>query len=306
MSSEPAVLCFDIGGTFMRFGLSERPGHLVQLDQIATPKASLDDLSATISRLIAQHGGTDSALALSVAGSVDPATGVVISANIPAVSGLPLADRLSARLGRRVVVANDADCLTLAEAHEGAGRGHAVVFCVILGTGVGGGLAVNGRVVAGAGEWGHGPVVNEYVDPGDGKPFILPRMACGCGQKGCVDTIGAARGIERLHRAMHGETAGSRDIIEGWQSGESAAARTVAAYIELVADPLAVVVNVTGASAVPVGGGMAGATDLIAALDAAVRKRVLKSFSAPLVVPAQRREDGGLMGAAIWLRQEQL
>lgn len=303
MSSEPAVLCFDIGGTFMRFGVSERPGHLVQLEQFATPKDSLDALSDAISRLIARRAGD---VALSVAGLVDPLTGVVTSANIPAISGVALGQVLAARLNRRVTVANDADCLTLAEAHEGAGRGHGVVFCVILGTGVGGGLAVDGRIVSGAGEWGHGPVVNERIDLNDGEPLILPRMACGCGQKGCVDTVGAARGIERLHHALHGQAAGSQDIIGGWQSGDAAAARTVAAYVELVADPLAVVVNVTGASAVPVGGGMAGATELIALLDVAVRKRVLKTFGAPLVVPAHWREDGGLMGAAIRLRQERL
>jgi N-acetylglucosamine kinase len=233
---------------------------------------------------------------------VDPRDGFATSANIPCITGRPIAKELSDLLRRPVVAANDADCLTLAEANEGAGRGHCVVFCAVMGTGIGGGLAVDGRLVRGAGgvtgEWGHGPILNTTIQL-DGRTMHIPRFSCGCGQAGCVDTVGGARGIERLHGFLHERSETSHDILQQWQDGEPESGTTVAAYLELVADPLALAVNITGASVVPVGGGLASATPLIAALDRAVRARILNRFDQPLVVPAVRQEDGGLVGAAV-------
>lgn len=300
------VFCVDIGGSFMKFAVSPTPGALIPLERVATPATDWGEFARTVADLIARNASAadpSSPLALSIAGLVDPGSGVATSANIPCVTGRRLSEELTAFLGRPVVAANDADCLTLAEAHAGAGQGHSVVFCAILGTGVGGGLAVDGRLVKGAGgvtgEWGHGPIVNTTVDPGDGGgPLHIPRFSCGCGQSGCVDTIGGARGIERLHGFLHARQESSRHILDGWQDGETATARTVAVYLELLADPLALAVNITGASIVPVGGGLASATPLIEALDIAVRRRILNRFEHRLVVPALRQDDGGLVGAA--------
>ncbi|CDZ33165.1 ROK family protein [Neorhizobium galegae] len=299
------VFCVDIGGSFMKFAVSPAPGALVPLEKVATPAASWDDLAASLSALIERNAGSGdpaSPLALSIAGLIDPRNGIATSANIPCITGRRIGDELSAILGRPVVAANDADCLTLAEANEGVGRGHSVVFCAIMGTGIGGGLAIDGRLVRGAGgvtgEWGHGPILNTSVEL-DGETVHVPRFACGCGQSGCVDTIGGARGIERLHHFLHGCEETSYRILADWQVGEARAAKTVAVYLELIADPLALSVNVTGASIVPVGGGLASVTPLIDALDQAVRKRILNRFDHPLVTPALRQEDGGLVGAAV-------
>ncbi|CDZ47374.1 ROK family protein [Neorhizobium galegae] len=299
------VFCVDIGGSFMKFAVSPAPGALVPLEKVATPAANWDDLAASLATLIernAQAGDPTSPLALSIAGLIDPRAGVATSANIPCITGRRIGEELSGILGRPVLAANDADCLTLAEANEGAGRGHAVVFCAIMGTGIGGGLAIDGRLVRGAGgvtgEWGHGPILNTTVEIG-GETLHIPRLSCGCGQSGCVDTIGGARGIERLHNFLHGCEETSYRILEDWQADEARAARTVAVYLELIADPLALSVNVTGASIVPVGGGLASVTPLIDALDRAVRKRILNRFDHPLVTPALRQEDGGLVGAAV-------
>ncbi|WP_117192446.1 ROK family protein [Rhizobium terrae] len=303
-SAKP-VFCVDIGGSFMKFAVSPAPGALVPLEKVATPAASWEELANSLSALIesnAHAGAPASPLALSIAGLIDPRDGVATSANIPCITGRRIGDELAAILGRPVLAANDADCLTLAEANEGVGRGHSVVFCAIMGTGIGGGLAIDGRLVRGAGgvtgEWGHGPILNTTVEL-DGETLHVPRFSCGCGQSGCVDTIGGARGIERLHSFLHGCEETSYRILENWQSGEARAARTVAVYLELIADPLALSVNVTGASIVPVGGGLASVTPLIDALDRAVRKRILNRFGHPLVVPALRQEDGGLVGAAV-------
>lgn len=306
------IYAVDIGGSFMKFAVSPEPGVLHMLDRIETPASSWPDFVGALSSLVKRHvpaHQTDAPLALSIAGLIDPKSGAATSANIPCITGRPLAKELSTALDRPVFAANDADCLTLAEANEGAGRGHAVVFCAIMGTGIGGGLAIDGRLVKGAGgvtgEWGHAPVLNTTVDFGKGGSVYIPRFSCGCGQSGCVDTIGGARGMERLHLFLHGENCTSHEILDAWSSDEPKAVGTMMAYLQLVADPLSLVVNITGASVVPVGGGLASEPKLIAALDAAVRKRILNRFEHPLIVPAIRQDDGGLVGAAVLARQEQ-
>ena len=153
---------------------------------------------------------------------------------------------------------------------------------------MGGGLVIDGRVVRGAGgysgEWGHGPVIRE------------PAFACGCGQVGCLDTVGSARGIERLHQHLTGEMIGSVEVIRRWRAGQPSPA--VGLWLELVSGPLAMVLNVVGASVVPVGGGLANDRALIAALDRAVRARILRRVDQPLVVVAEAGADAGLIGAA--------
>ncbi len=301
------VLCADIGGSFIKFGLSRAPGQVEELERVPVPKTDWRELAAALQQLAdnVDAGGT-LPLGLSTAGLVDPVTGIGLSANIPCLTGLPIAKAISQVTGRSVFAANDADCLTLAEANDGVGRGHSVVFCIIIGTGIGGGIAVDGRILRGAGgvtgEWGHGPALNTSVEIG-GKLRHVPRFACGCGQSGCVDTIGGARGIEKLHRLFHDEERSSHRIIDDWQARDEKAGETIGAYLQLVADPLAVAINTVGPSIVPVGGGLASAASLIDALDEAVRARILNRLDRPLLVPAVRREDGGLMGAAVLARQ---
>lgn len=239
-------------------------------------------------------------IAISITGVVDPATGIITCANIPCIDGLTLAADLEAQLGRRVLIANDADAFALAEAIEGAGRGHRVVFGAILGTGVGGGIVVDGRIHTGAGgfagEWGHGPVAATSAGT---PPVEIPRIPCGCGQVGCVDTVGAARGMERLHKHLHGIDLPSTAIVGAWLASDARAARTIEVQVDLLAGPLALVINVVGASIVPVGGGLGKVPRFVEQLDAAVRQRILRRLSTPLVVPAQLTGEPGLVGAAI-------
>jgi N-acetylglucosamine kinase len=308
-SQRKAVFAADIGGSFIRMGKSDEYGQMTRVGSAPTPVDDWPAFADALAKLLESAGHLD-VLAISIAGVVDPASGVAFSANIPCINGRHLADDLASRLGRAVVVANDADCLALAEAFEGSAAGHDVVFCAVLGTGVGGGLIVNGQIVRGcggiAGEWGHGPIISTEVELEDGSETVrVPRLACGCGQSGCVDTIGGARGIERLHALMTGEEQDSYAILGGWEAGDLACRRTVLTYLPLVAGPLAVVVNVTGASIIPVGGGLANVESLVQALDRAVRRRILRKRSAPIVVPGKCRRDGGMIGAAILARQSE-
>jgi N-acetylglucosamine kinase len=177
------------------------------------------------------------------------------------------------------LVLNDADAFALAEAGHGAGRGFSRVFAIILGSGVGGGIVLDGQVIAGAGEWGHGPIVQN------------PAWPCGCGQTGCLDTVGSARGLERLGDGR------ATDIVRDWEQGGTVPA--VQRWLDLVSGPLAMAINLLNADIVPVGGGLANAPRLIAALDHAVRDKILRQTGAPIVVCAQTSVGAGLLGAAM-------
>ena len=294
------ITCFDIGGSAIKGARASGPENLTPLGRIATPLKDFATFADAIGQLVEAGGAPGgSAVAISITGVIDPDSGIATVANIPAIDGRNLARDLGEWLGRPVLVANDADCFVLAEAHAGAGRGHRVVFGAILGTGVGGGIVVDGQLHRGAGglagEWGHGTVIATKVSV---PPHELAHFPCGCGRTGCVDTVGGARGIERLHRSLHGVGLDSLRIIELWNAGDAAAAQTVDLYVELVAQPLALVVNVVGPHIIPVGGGLGNSAPLIARLDAAVRGRILRQTDRPLVVPAQLTADAGLIGAA--------
>ncbi len=294
------ITCFDIGGTTIKGALANDRESLAALGRVPTPRDDFSAFADAIALLVEQGGAPAGApVAISVTGVVDPETGLVTVANIPCIDGRNLGADLGAALGRPVLVANDADCFALAEAHAGAGRGHRVVFGAILGTGVGGGIVAGGRLFRGAGglsgEWGHGTIVATKLSV---LPFDLPHFPCGCGLSGCVDTIGGARGLEKLHRHLHGSELPSTAIVERWAGGDAQAAQTIELYVELVSLPLALTVNIIGPDIVSVGGGLGNSAALIALLDAAVRKRILRRSERPLVVPAQLTVDAGLLGAA--------
>lgn len=294
------ITCFDIGGSAIKAATASAPSALVPIGRLPTPLHDFDAFSGAIAQLVGQGGApAGSPIAISITGIVDPDSGVATVANIPCIDGRHLAEDLSRRLHAPVQVANDADCFVLAEAHAGAGRGHRVVFGAILGTGVGGGLVVDGHLHRGAGgwsgEWGHGTFVATDLAVAPGH---LPHFACGCGRMGCLDTVGGARGIERLHHHLHAVDRTSLAIIESWLQGDNAAAATVDLYVELVAQPLALVANIIGPHIIPVGGGLGNSVPLIARLDTAVRQRILRQTSQALVVPAQLTVDAGLLGAA--------
>jgi N-acetylglucosamine kinase len=283
------ILAFDIGGSRIRAATWDGQ-TLAPLGEVPTPTQDRAAFVQAIQGLA--KGQSAQGLAISIAGVVDPDSGIGKVANIPAIDGLALTPLLTKATGLPVLVLNDADCFSLAEATLGAGRGQDTVFGIILGTGVGGGLVTHGRVLQGpggfAGEWGHGPILR--------GPYAY---ACGCGQTGCLDTIGGARGLERLHLDLHAKTQTAPEIIHEWASGAAMAAATVTLWRDLLSGPLAMVVNLVGAGIVPVGGGLGRVPDLVRTLDQAVRKQILRPAAKPLVVPAHCGVDAGLLGAAL-------
>ncbi|MEQ8286433.1 ROK family protein [Thalassospira sp.] len=292
---------FDIGGSKIEFGVFSDDGEILLHSKTPTPKDNRDAFVAVISDVLGEADREFDVrpdIGISFAGAVDPQNGAVISANIPAIMGWPLASELSKILNRKVLVENDADCFALAEALSGAAKDAQTVFAIILGTGVGGGIVVDKQFIGGKsgvrGEWGHGnDVTGTLIRSG------LAPVACGCGQTGCLDAWGGARGLENIHAQISGNRLTSFDITDAWRAGDTFAARAVEIYCELVARELALMINVLDPDCVPVGGGMASEHVIIAQIDALVCKRVLGRYDAPLVVPGVHAGDGGLRGAAM-------
>ncbi|WP_267555062.1 ROK family protein [Rhizobium rhizogenes] len=294
------IVSLDIGGSAIKGGIARSMTDILPLARRPTPKHDFAEFVEALRAVIAEAEERPDCLSFSIAGVVDPDTQALTCANIPCIHGRHLAAELEAELGYPVLIANDADCFAMAEAMSGAGRGHRIVFGAILGTGVGGGLVADGRLVnaAGgfAGEWGHGPIIASHAG---NPPVAIPSYLCGCGQKGCVDTVGGARGIERLHKTLHGLELTSEEIIDRWLKDDAQAQRTIDVMIDLVASPLALTINITGATIVPVGGGLSNVEPLLARLDEVVRTRTLRKFGRPLVVPSECKLEPGLIGAAL-------
>ncbi|AUG55169.1 ROK family protein [Thalassospira marina] len=298
---------FDIGGTKIEFGVFSDQGEILHRQKVATPLEDRDSFTGAIADLVlaadAQFGNASAGKArppvgISFAGGLDPESGAVISANVPPIKGWPIGAGLSAVLQRPVRVENDADCFALAEACLGAGQGHRTVFAIILGTGVGGGIVVDGHFIGGRsgirGEWGHGNDIS-----GPLMRHGIKARQCGCGGAACLDPWGAARGMERIHAALHGKDLSSQEITTAWRAGNGNALKTIDVFVDLVAGQLRLMVNVLDPDIIPVGGGLAAEPGLIARIDAVVRTNVLGRYDQALVVPGHFFADGGLRGAAL-------
>lgn len=306
--TQPHALTADIGGSFIRMSRVDACGQLHgPVLRRATPVDDLDQFMQTLAEMVAdlQIGiSSPTYLAIATAGLLDTSTGSMRAANIPCLNSITPVQAFSRKLDCPVVLVNDADAFSLAEAVKGAGAGHKIVLGAVIGTGIGGGLVIDGQAVQGAGgvagEWGHGPVASH-------SPAILgrqlDRMACGCGQFGCADTFGGARGIERLHKLLGHNTQSINGIITDWKAGADTASQTINVWAEMLSEPLALAVNVTGASRVPVGGGLSSEPALVAKLDQAVRARTLNTSCYPLLVPSQLGANAGLIGAALLAHQ---
>jgi N-acetylglucosamine kinase len=294
------LACFDIGGSFIKAAMALKPGDIVETGKAPTPLKQFGPFVSAIARLIGTMPEKPKAVSISTTGVIDPQTGLMTCANIPAFHGRHFTADLSAALSMPVFAANDADCFALSEALDGAGREHRTVFGIILGTGVGGGLIVDGRIITGpggyAGEWGHGTALQTRAG---NPPADIAHFPCGCGRHGCVDTVGGARGLERLHKVLHSEDAASTGIVAGWISGDVKAGRTMDIYLDLVSTPLALALNITGATVVPVGGGLGTSPELVAALDEQVRLKMLYRTPEPLLRMAEQRLNPALNGAAL-------
>lgn len=290
----------DLGGTKIEAIALDDGGAELWRRRTATPAGNYEATLAAIAGLVLGVEGELSrqgTVGIGTPGAISAVTGVIKNSNSTGLNGRPLDRDLGKLLRRPIRIDNDANCFALSEATDGAGRNGRVVFGVILGTGVGGGIAVDKRVIAGrnriAGEWGHNtlPWIRQEEWPG---------AQCYCGKFGCIETYLCGAGLARQYRTLTQRSLTATDIAAAARSGDRDALDSVSRYQDRLARALASVINVLDPDVIVLGGGLSN----IEALYEGLRDRILKfAFTDALhteVVRAVHGDSSGVRGAA-WL-----
>ena len=293
----------DLGGTKIEGLAMDASGRELARLRIPTPRGEYDGtveaIGSVVVALEAQTGEAGS-VGVGIPGTVVASTGLVKNANSTWLNGRPLQADLSAAMSREVRCANDANCLTVSEATDGAAAGRDVVFGVIVGTGCGGGVALGGRVHAGinglAGEWGHIPLPWARGDE-------LPGPSCYCGKRGCMEQWVSGTGLARDFAAVTGLAWRGEEIVVAAGAGDPAAAAALDRLAERLARGLAVVVNVLDPDAIVMGGGVSRIPGLAEQVQAHLATWCFGGVAETPVLRAVHGDSSGVRGAA-WLWPE--
>ena len=289
----------DLGGTKIEIALCDpaKPAEaLIRRRSDTAAHLGYEQILTRISSLVAEAEQISgrrrpARIGIGTPGAVDPATGELKNSNTTCLNGRPLRQNLAEILGCEITMANDANCFTLAEALWGAGKGEDLVLGLILGTGVGGGICIGGKVLNGlhgiAGEWGHNPI------PGEDRP-------CYCGRRGCVETVIAGPSLERFYRESGGEDLRLPQICERAGAGEHLAIQTLDRLREKFAQAIAAVINILDPDAIVIGGGVGNIAMLY---EQSTREAILRHlFNSELKTQILRPllgDSAGVFGAAL-------
>lgn len=298
--SEGLRIGVDLGGSKIAGIALDRSGRQRAYVRISSPQG---DYSATIRALVdvvahleAEAQGTAN-VGVGMPGSLSPTTGLARNANSTWLNGRPLGRDVSEALGRPVRFANDANCFALSEAVDGAGREARSVFGIILGTGCGGGIVIEQRLIEGArgigGEWGHNPLPWPTREE-------HPGPECWCGRHGCLETWISGPGLADDHYRVTGIRSSAQEIAEQAQAGDAAAEATLARHAGRVARGLAHVINVVDPEVVVIGGGLSKLAHLYTELPGLIVPHVFSDEAKVAVLPPKWGDDSGVRGAA-WL-----
>lgn len=290
----------DLGGTKIE-GIALGPGGR-ELDRrrIAAPRGHYEDTIHAISGLVTaieSGAGERGTVGVGIPGVTSPATGLIKNANSTWLNGRPLQTDLSRVLDREVRLANDANCFALSEAADGAAAGAPVVFGVIIGTGTGGGIVVNGRIVVGAnaigGEWGHNPL----PAPDDDE---RPGPLCYCGRSGCIETFLSGPGLARDYIASGGPDLTAVEIAARAERGDDIARQCLDRYERRFARAIATIINTLDPDVIVLGGGLSNMARLYERVPAIWSPFVFSDHVATRLVRAMHGDASGVRGAA-WL-----
>jgi fructokinase len=255
--------------------------------------AAIVEVVGTIEKAAGERGS----VGVGIPGTISPATGLVKNANSTWLNGRPLGEDLPKLLGRPVRFANDANCFALSEATDGAAAGAHVVFGVIIGTGTGGGVAVNGRVVTGAnaigGEWGHNPLPAPDDEERPGPP-------CYCGRSGCIETFLSGSGLARDYADAGGDRIEADAIASRAHSGEERAIAALDRYADRMARALASVINIIDPDIIVLGGGLSNIDRLYESVPARWARYIFSDRVVTRLARAKHGDSSGVRGAA-WL-----
>jgi fructokinase len=296
----PLRIGVDLGGTKIEAAALDETGREVVRRRIAAPRDDYPLTVETIARLVEEverEAGARGRVGVGMPGAISPASGLVKNANSTWLNGRPLAEDLPRRLGRPVRLANDANCFALSEAWDGAAAGERVVFGVIVGTGTGGGIVVDGRVLTGAnaiaGEWGHNPL----PWPRDAE---TPGPSCYCGRSGCVETFLSGPGLARDYAEHAGRERLPAEIVAAAEHDPQAEA-ALARYEDRLARALASVVNLLDPDVVVLGGGLSNLGRLYRSVPRLWSSFVFSDRVATRLLPPRHGDASGVRGAArLW------
>ena len=290
----------DLGGTKIELAALGPDGSVVARERAATPVDDYGGTVESVGRLVDEAErriGRKGTVGVATPGARSLATGLMKNANSTCLNGMPLKDDLERRLGREVRMANDANCFALSEAIDGAARGSRVVFGVIVGTGVGGGVVVERRALMGAnaiaGEWGHNPLPLP-------APVDLPLPACYCGRAGCIETYLSGPGMAADHERAGNARIAPQEIVARAEAGERASAATLARYEDRLARALANVINILDPDAIVLGGGLSNVSRLYANVPRLWSRHVVSDEVRTRLLPPMHGDSSGVRGAA-WL-----
>ena len=296
-------LGLDLGGTKIEIIAMDAAGRECLRRRVPTPGDGYAATLAAVTTLVRdaerelQLPPGAASVGIGTPGSISRATGVLRGSNSVNLNGHPIRQDLAHALGCEVRVTNDANCFALSEATDGAGQGADVVFGVILGTGVGAGIVVHGRVLEGpnaiAGEWGHNPLPWPRDDE-------RPGPSCFCGHAGCIETWLSGPGLADDHRRATGSTATSTDIVAGAVAGDPACAATYARYEDRLARSLAHVINILDPDVIVLGGGLSNVDRLYLGVPARWGAWVFSDRVDTRLVRNVHGDSSGVRGAA-WL-----
>jgi fructokinase len=298
--SDKIRIGIDLGGTKIEVLAIDRDGKELGRHRVATPRHDYEGSIKLMAGLVEQlerETGRSGTVGVAIPGSISSVNCLIKNANSVWLNGKPLDQDLSAAMQREVRCVNDANCLAVSEATDGAGAGAAVVFAAILGTGCGAGIAFKGQAHNGpngiAGEWGHNPLPWATADE-------VPGPACYCGQHGCLETWISGSGLEGDYERTVGTHRTGREILALSVAGDAVAEAAVQRYESRLTRGLAHVINVLDPDVIVLGGGMSRIERLYPALNANLKTYVFgKEFATP-IRPALHGDSSGIRGAA-WL-----
>ena len=290
----------DLGGTKIEALAIDEKGKELARHRVDAPQADYD---ATIKAMVGLVGrleeetGSVGSVGTGSPGSISGITGLVKNSNSTWLNGRPLHRDFAAALGREVRVANDANCFAVSEATDGAAAGRRVVFGVILGTGCGGGVAIDGKVYAGpngvAGEWGHNPLPWQ-------RPEEYPGPPCYCGKRGCMEMWVSGTGIALDYKNATGKQQTTREIMADFEAGDPVSAAAVDRFEDRLARGLAQVINILDPDVIVLGGGVSRVQHLYATIPKKLCQYVFGGESNTPILQATYGDSSGVRGAA-WL-----
>ncbi len=289
----------DLGGTKIEVAVLDDDNQRVFRQRVATPQGDYEATCKAIVGLVndvQQQFGHFDGLGVGIPGAISKKTGRIKNANSTCLIGRDLQADLQAVLKMKVVLANDANCLALSEASDGAAAGEDVVFAVIVGTGCGGGLVVNGQVINGinaiAGEWGHNPM--PWLDAGMSHPN------CYCGLSGCIETYLSGPALSSHFFAKTGRSVTAQQLVALAEQGDAAAQAMLETYANWMAKALASVINVVDPDVIVLGGGLSNMKWLYQRVPQLWQQWVFSDQVETRLVPAKWGDSSGVRGAA-WL-----